>query len=245
MIISAQSKLGMALQQYPGKELPVFLKAVNWKKYFSNFILPYLKGRVLEVGAGIGASTNFLNCTSVTEWVLLEPDLNFYKILQKKLKEGILAANSIVQNGNIDSVGEGKKFDTILYIDVLEHIYDDNEELRKASTHLTQGGHIIVLSPAFQSLYSSFDESIGHYRRYDKAAISGLKAPSLELISVRYLDSMGFFASWTNKLILKQKYPTEKQILFWDRWLLPISGIVDKLFGHSFGKSVLCIWKKN
>jgi len=66
----------------------------------------------------------------------------------------------------------------------------------------------------------------------------------LELISNRNYDSIGFFAALANKLLLRKRYPTQKQVLFWDRWMVPVSRVTDKLFIHRFGKSIIGIWKK-
>jgi len=59
------------------------------------------------------------------------------------------------------------------------------------------------------------------------------------------MDSMGFFASLVNKLLLKQSYPTHKQVQWWDKRLIPVSKITDRIFFYSFGKSILAVWKKN
>ncbi len=228
--------------QYEGNELILFEQARNWKKYFAAQTISYISGRVLEVGAGLGATTQLLYNGKASEWLLLEPDASMSEILQTKIKDGSLPALCKVQTGTIDILDE--KFDTIIYIDVLEHIKTDREELSKAATLLNPGGHLIVLSPAFPHLYSPFDKAIGHYRRYTRGSL-GKRAPaSLQLIRCRYYDSFGYLAALANKAILHQKYPGIRQVLFWDRWLIPLSRITDKLLFHLFGKSILAVWKK-
>jgi hypothetical protein len=59
-----------------------------------------------------------------------------------------------------------------------------------------------------------------------------------------YLDSAGMLASSGNRLLLKQSMPTLRQILFWDRYLVPVSRVLDRLVLHGFGKSLLGIWTK-
>ncbi|NOT51635.1 MAG: class I SAM-dependent methyltransferase [Chitinophagaceae bacterium] len=226
--------------KYPGNELELFQHAKHWKKYFSKQVRPFIKGNVLEVGAGIGSTTSLLNDGSAKQWLMLEPDEQMSNVLRGKLKD--LPSNSTVQSGSIDSVKE--KFDTIIYIDVLEHIENDSTEVNKAADLLQEDGHIIILAPAFQSLFSPFDKAIGHYRRYNRQLLKAIKPKDLKIISTRYYDSMGYFASLMNKFFLKQKYPSLKQILFWDKWMVTLSTITDKLFFHSFGKSIITIWKK-
>jgi ubiquinone/menaquinone biosynthesis C-methylase UbiE len=228
---------------YPGDELVLFQHATNWKKYFSRQIKPYIKGNVLEVGAGTGSTTLLLNDGTSNQWLMLEPDKKMSDELRKRIEAKEFPVNCRLQTGTIDQLTQ--KFDTIIYIDVLEHIENDAEELKKAAILLREGGHLVVLSPAFNSLYSPFDKAIGHHRRYNKKMIRQITPGGLNLISNRYYDTVGYFAALMNKLVLRQKYPTLKQVIFWDRWMVPLSGIKDKLLFHSFGKSIIAVWKKN
>lgn len=227
---------------YPGDELTLFQHARNWKAYFSRVIRPFIKGKVLEVGAGIGASTVLLNDGSPASWLLLEPDTGMSTILQDKINAGALPSNCKLQTGLLKDVGDS--FDTIIYIDVLEHIESDATELEQAATKLNPGGHLIVLSPAFPSLYNPFDKAIGHYRRYSKKRMREITPAALRLLRNRYYDSVGYFAALFNKLLLRKKYPTQKQVLFWDRRMVPVSRVTDKLCFHSFGKSIISTWQK-
>jgi 2-polyprenyl-3-methyl-5-hydroxy-6-metoxy-1,4-benzoquinol methylase len=228
--------------KYPGDELELFQHAIRWKKYFSRIIRPFLKGNILEAGAGIGSTTLLLNDGSAASWLLLEPDSAMSQQLEEKRHRNELPANCTVKKGTIADLAE--KFDAIIYIDVLEHIDDDKTELSQAAALLNPGGHIIVLSPAFPYLFSPFDKAIGHYRRYTKKMIRQVSPAGLQLVSNRYYDSVGYFAALLNKLLLRQKYPSAKQVLFWDRWMVPVSTITDKLCFHSFGKSIIAVWQK-
>ena len=67
---------------------------------------------------------------------------------------------------------------------------------------------------------------------------------NFQLISNRYYDSLGFFASLINKFFLRKKYPSQQQVFFWDNWMIPVSRVTDQFFFHSFGKSIIGIWKK-
>ena len=228
--------------KYEGDELLLFQHAKHWKKYFSQQINPYIKGNVLEVGAGIGATSLLLNNGSAKKWLLLEPDEEMSAGLKKKIEAKELPANCQLQTGTIDNVTS--TFDTIIYIDVLEHIEKDAEEMEKAAALLNSDGHIIVLSPAFQFLYNPFDKAIGHTRRYNKKMVRNITPAGLQLISSRYYDSIGYFAALMNKLLLRKKYPTQKQVLLWDNWMVPVSKVTDNIFFHSFGKSIIAVWKK-
>jgi SAM-dependent methyltransferase len=224
---------------YVGSELDVFAHATNWKKYFSSAIRPYVRRTVLEVGAGIGATTEAVHNEAVSRWVCLEPDA--------ALAERIDAAAMNpceVRIGTLDAVGDHESFDTILYMDVLEHIVDDQSEVTKASGHLNPNGHLIVLAPAHQALFTSFDRAIGHHRRYSKSMLRSLKPIELVEIRMMYLDSVGFLASLGNRLLLRSARPTLTQILLWDRVLVRTSTLMDRLFQYSMGKSILGVWQR-
>jgi phospholipid N-methyltransferase len=229
--------------KYSGEELNVFEGALNWKSYWVKKIRPHIGKRILEVGAGIGATTVALRNVPYESWVCIEPDTLLCKVITQKRDAGLIASNVEVKNcTSADLVGE--KFDTILYIDVLEHIEKDCKEIQAAASLLNDDGKIIVLSPAHNYLYSAFDNKIGHYRRYNKKKLINLTPDGLGIIQIQYMDSIGFFASLANRLILKQSDPSPAQIKFWDRVMVPFSRIFDPLFFNMAGKSIIVIYQK-
>lgn len=134
--------------------------------------------------------------------------------------------------------------DVILYIDVLEHIQDDRAEMERAAALLRPGGRIIVLAPAHQRLYSPFDAAIGHYRRYSRSALSARTPEGSRIETIRYLDCVGIITSLVNRAFLRQRQPTLRQILFWDSLVVPLSRVLDPVFGIHLGKSVLSVWRR-
>jgi 2-polyprenyl-3-methyl-5-hydroxy-6-metoxy-1,4-benzoquinol methylase len=145
--------------------------------------------------------------------------------------------------GTLQSIGQ-RLFDTIIYIDVLEHIEDDRAELNTAAAHLRPQGRIIVLAPAHQRLFTPFDAAIGHFRRYDRSMLRQISPAGLEIQRMRYLDCVGLTASAANMLLRRQSMPTATQLRFWDRWMVPISQVLDLLLRYSVGKSILAVWSK-
>ncbi len=229
---------------YIGDELTLFQHAKNWKAYYSSYFKKYLKGRVLEVGAGIGGTTLSLCDGTQDEWICLEPDSALTNNIEKLLTEKKLPDCCKTKTGFLSDIPVTEKFDAILYIDVIEHIEDDKSELKLASNYLKPGGVILIIVPAHQYLYSPFDKAIGHYRRYSLKRTRDAIPSELNIIKAVYLDSVGLAASTANKLFLKQSYPTLKQVKFWDKTMVPVSRITDKLLFNSIGKSVLLIAQK-
>jgi SAM-dependent methyltransferase len=228
---------------YVGTELELFSKAKNWKGYIKSLLRKYIKGDVLEVGAGIGNNTRLFCSYQYTTWLCLEPDKKLFHALEYSIALFNMT-NYYAQNGTIELLNGKQLFDSILYIDVLEHINDDKEELIKASKHLKAGGNLIILSPAHQWLFTPFDAAIGHYRRYNKQTLKAILPNDIEVINFAYLDCVGLLASLGNKLILRQSKPTSKQVKLWDKFMVAISRRLDSLLGYRFGKSILLVGRK-
>jgi hypothetical protein len=229
---------------YSGNELQLFEKAQNWKQYWSKSIKKYVVGDVLEIGAGIGANLDLFINKSHSNWLAVEPDINLSEIIKRRFSSEEKYCHCKIVSGTIKQVDPSYKFDAVLYIDVLEHIEFDVLELQMASEKLKIGGSIIVLSPAHNYLFSQFDKKIGHYRRYSKGMMRDIVPKNLMVEKLFYLDSVGFFASLANKLFLHSEQPNSTQILFWDKVLIPISKIFDKVTLNHFGKTVVCIMTK-
>lgn len=229
---------------YVGDELDLFAAAVRWKAYFRRRIAPYLGAEVLEVGAGLGGTTRALCRGTERRWVCLEPDPTLAARLDAERAAGRLPAGCEVVVGTLEDRLRDDQFDSVLYMDVLEHIDDDRGEAMRAARRVATGGHLIALSPAHQWLYTPFDRAIGHCRRYTRESLGALAPEGLELAWIGYLDSVGLAASLANKLLLRQAMPTAAQVRFWDRTLVRMSEWVDPALGFRAGKSVLAIWRR-
>ena len=227
---------------YVGKELELFELAKNWKRYLSTRLQPFLAGEVLEVGAGLGANVPYFYRDDLTRWLSLEPDGQLCTNYHLRQADGQIPTQCELTQGVLATLSEKETFDSIIYIDVLEHIKEDRAEFERAYQRLRPRGHLVVLCPAHNFLFSPFDQAIGHYRRYNKRMFCQLS--DQRPVVLEYLDIVGMFASIVNKLLLRQSYPNEKQIMLWDRLFVPISRLIDPLVLRSSGKSILGVWRK-
>jgi SAM-dependent methyltransferase len=229
---------------YIGGELDLFALATNWKRYIKKEVSSYTTGDVLEVGAGIGATTGALHDGTAHRWVCLEPD----QVLALRLKAGLVSvmgdSTTHVIVGSLRAFSNDPSFDCILYIDVLEHIDDDRTQIEEAAQLVRRRGHIVILAPAHNWLFSEFDRSIGHLRRYNRALLRSMMPAGWIEEKLVYMDSVGVLLSLGNALGLRQSMPTRAQIFLWDRVCVPASRLVDRLFRGSVGKSVLAVWRK-
>lgn len=193
------------------------------------------------MGAGIGSTTRSLCSAEHASWTCIEPDSSLRAGFELEASRGPFACPVTLWPGTTDSLDERHHFDTVLYIDVIEHIEDDRAELARAGGLLRRGGRIVVLAPAHSFLYSRFDEAIGHYRRYTAKALRSIFPSAMAVEHWEYLDSLGMGLSLANRVLLRQSSPTARQIRFWDRMIVPCSRVADALSFRRLGKSVLVV----
>lgn len=234
----------MSELDYVGTELELFAKAVNWKGYYASRISSCIRGDVLEVGAGIGGTTRVLWPASARSWVCLEPDPGMAASMRAGLASFRDGPVPSVVTGCVEDLGADARFDCVLYIDVLEHIESDAAEMERAAKLLRPGGRLVVLSPAHDFLFSEFDRQIGHYRRYDRRSLRAVRPEGVVEEACFYLDSAGTLLSLANRLMLRASAPTEGQILVWDRWVIPVSRVLDRLLGYRLGKTIVVVWRR-
>ena len=226
-------------EKYPQIALERIDNANFWILYFIFKIRKFLKDDMLEVGAGCGSFTRgyMKNFQSIT---LTDADDNSFNLL----KQNFINEKKInILNSNIKDID--KKFNTLLYFNVLEHVKEDKLEIENALKKLNYGGHLIILVPAHQKIYSKLDKAVGHYRRYDINFFKENKFENSKIVKLNFLDFFGYALYYLNKIFFKgETYPTELKIFIWDKIFTPLTTIADFLTGYKFGKNILCIYKK-
>jgi len=222
---------------YNGFELEHFDSASNFRKYQVSLILRYINGNFVEVGAGKGGLVPYYKKIpkSVT---LLEPEKKLFKILKKKFYSRKIR----IKNHTVNKLKS--YYDTIIYYDVLEHIKKDLSEVRTASKKLKKNGYLIFNVPAYQSFFSEFDRSVGHYKRYNKKDFINIeKKTNLKIEKLVYYDSIGFLFLVLNKIFSLKQKNLKNKIFLWNL-LIPVSKLIDFLTFNMFGKSLLCVFRK-
>ena len=227
------------MEKYPKAVTERFDNANFHINYCLKFIKKYLKGDILEVGAGCGSFTkNYLN-KSINSITLTELDKKNILDLKEKFKAN---ANIKILNKNIEDVSG--KFDSIIYLHVLEHIKNDKKEILNATKRLNKNGFLVIMVPAHQKIYSNLDKAVGHFRRYE-IEFFNKNFKSLEKINIKFLDTMGYFLYLFNKFFFKKEvYHSKFKIFIWDKIFTPLKIIVDFIFRYRFGKCILVIYKK-
>jgi len=216
----------------------------NYNRWIYESVRTHIGERVLEVGCGIGNITQFMRFKELVYGIDISREM-LGMINQKcgKLTNFKSSRFDIEK----DDVGKlmGNDFDTVICLNVIEHLADDVAALKKMYSLLEKKGRLALLVPAYQWLYGSMDKSHGHMRRYNKKGLTGkLGKAGFRIERMFFINMPGVFGWFLNGKVLKRRHLPEKQTLLFDM-LVPLFKAFETIFNPFFGLSVICICRKN
>jgi len=146
---------------------------------------------------------------------------------------------------NIDSSPfTATMYDTIICLNILEHLKNDRKAVENMISLLQPGGRLIILVPALSTLHGSMDVSFGHYRRYNKKQLKILmQGKNLDIVKFYYLNFLGLFGWFINGRIFKNEELPENQTKIFDK-LVPFLGFAEKIIKPPLGQSLILIARK-
>jgi SAM-dependent methyltransferase len=228
--------------QYFGKDLEAMTFAKNYHQWVLAEFFPYLGCNVAEVGAGSGNFSTLLLKTNISRLTAFEPSPNMYPRLLETLSRDKRAQ---AVNGFFGRAHPGEYFDSVLYVNVLEHIEDDAAELANVYDALHPGGHLLIFVPALPWLFSEFERQAGHFRRYRKKNLVELAQQSgYAIIKARHFDITGIIPWYINFVLLKNEF-TSGSVSLYDRMVVPVMRVVEGLIPPPIGKNILMVAKKD
>jgi hypothetical protein len=210
----------------------------NHRKWFAQFADPYLGDSPIEIGSGLGDYAR--------EWIPLvssftATDADPATVLELK-KE--MAAYPQVSVRQITLPGAERAAHTCLIAyNVLEHIEDHVGALRSMGRLVRQGGYIVLVCPAFPFAMSPVDIATGHVRRYTKRTMrAALTSAGLEVVSVRYANSLGLICYYAFTSLLKRTPAEGGTMTVYDRLVVPVVRLIERIIVRPpFGQSVLAV----
>jgi SAM-dependent methyltransferase len=215
--------------------------AKNYHKWILSEFSPYLGSSVAEVGAGVGCFSTLVLETNISSLVAFEPSQNMYPLLQETLSKD-KRAKAI--NDSFGSANTGKRFDSILYVNVLEHIEDDASEFANARGALNPEGHLLIFVPALPWLYGELDRQVGHFRRYMKKNLIELTRRSgFSVVKARYFDVAGLIP-WYINFVLLNNLICGSSVSLYDWLVVPAMRVMEGLVPPPVGKNVLLVARK-
>jgi SAM-dependent methyltransferase len=220
-------------------EFEALREAANYRRALFAEFGRFFKGEVLEVGAGIGQMTEHLvQIPGVTRTVAVEPEAAYCTQFRKRLPGLELV------EGTVADLPTGSKWDAILSINVLEHIQEDELELRRYAEMLgARRGALCLFVPARPEIYAPIDKDFGHFRRYTKPELRGkLQKAGFAIERLDYFNCAGYFAWWLNFCLLKKRHFETAKVRLFDRVLFPIvHGLEARVMRPPFGQSLIAV----
>jgi SAM-dependent methyltransferase len=204
----------------------------------------WLGSRVLEVGSGVGNQTRFFADKERVVASDIEP--HYVHELRNRFESqaNVRVASFRFPLTPADRADlEAERIDTIVCLNVLEHIEDDLGTLEDFCRILQPGGHLALIVPALAALYGTLDENLRHYRRYEKGALATLVARAgFAVDRIRFLNRPGVFGWWLNSRVLKRRVLPRRQLGAF-KWIMPLLKAEEKA-EPSFGMSLLVLARK-
>jgi SAM-dependent methyltransferase len=220
--------------------LEVAQSAINYRKWLARLTFPYLGSNPLEFGSGIGDYAK--------EWLLLgltKVTVSENSPSRLAMLRDVFSAYQAVETKEIDIESLGytdEKYSSVVSLNVIEHLKNDHAALLACHKILENGGYFVAFTPAFPFLMSEFDKSVGHHRRYTKRhARELLIATGFEVVTVKYVNSIGWLA-WLVGMKLLRLNPKDGFLLkIWDRLIIPLVAKSESWITPPFGQSILIV----
>jgi hypothetical protein len=211
----------------------------NYRRALLKIFAPHLRGRIIEIGAGCGQFTEQLRQVAGIQHLLAaEPDPRFCAEFRKSLP-----AQPLVE-GIITSITDPGPWNGIVSINVLEHIREDQDELKIYSRMLKkEHGRLCLFVPARQEIYAPIEIDFGHHRRYSRADLRHkLETACFKIIELHYFNFIGYFAWWFSFKLMSQRKFNPTMVRFFDRAIFPIGfGLESHVFWPPIGQSLVAI----
>jgi SAM-dependent methyltransferase len=231
-------------EQYFAADLEAMDSASNYYTWILDAFGPRIGTRILEVGAGSGNFSKRLLDRQPELLACLEPSDNVASVLEQRLA-GV--ANAEAHRGLLTQHAEGwqHRFDTIIYINVMEHVEHDAEEVKLALSCLKPGGHLLIFVPALPWLYGKADEMFGHFRRYTKESLIALfNDTPTQIQRCHYWDVLGVLPWWISFVLLQRSVMSPGMVKLYDSAVVPVARMLESAVTPPIGKNLLLIAKK-
>lgn len=211
--------------------------AHNYNNYIADTIEERLKrdDKVLDFGAGTGLFAKKLRERGF--------QIDVSEVESKLLED--LHISGFITFHNLDDIPD-TTYSIIYSLNVLEHIEDDVLVIKKLFDKLKPGGQLILYLPAFPALYSKMDKKVGHYRRYTKKnLVKKIQLAGFGVPEIKFADSLGTLGVVAYKLnVFSSGNLSSRTVTFYDKFLFPISRLIDSLFYKIFGKNIWAFVQK-
>jgi SAM-dependent methyltransferase len=228
---------------YSGTELEAVGEAKNYYEWIIDFFAARIGKRAVEAGAGIGTVSDLiLRRARPRELLLIEPDNGNARMLREHFQKD---DRVVVHHGYLEELAPSLKADSVIAVNVLEHVERDADFLRAAHEALVDSGYLLLLVPALPAIFGSLDRAFDHFRRYTRSGLrEQLLDAGFEIETLRYLNILGVAAWFVSGRIFHRSTLTRAQVRFYDRRVIPWLRALEGRFQPPIGQSLLAIARK-
>ena len=225
---------------YASEELDAMAGATNYYEWIWSHFSEYCGKNVIEIGAGIGTfSSLLLGWKPEIQIECIEPATNNYAVLGPRFLND---PRVHTRNSFFEPCSEGSTVDTVIAVNVMEHVPDDWAFLKITRERLESGGHFLLFVPALPAIYGEMDRTYEHFRRYTRSGVRRLLSEEgFEVIKLRYLNLLGAFTWWFYGRVLRRKSLNSKDAALYDRFAIPILRRIESVWEPPLGQSVLAV----
>jgi SAM-dependent methyltransferase len=224
---------------------PALEGAVNYTRWVLEQFSGAMGSNIVEVGIGHGGYSDFMPAGASYCGVDIDP-VNVtgarLRYPRSKFVQADITTSDFVRE--FESIAP----DTILCCNVIEHIEDDRLAVGNMLRVLAPKGKLLLFVPALPVLFNDLDRLAGHYRRYTKRSLRAVISDVGRIDSLTYFNSVGAVGWFANSFVRHRQIDSKSvatQVEFFDRVLVPVSRMSDKLTGHLFGQSLVAIVGKS
>lgn len=233
-----------------GRETLYSFSGANlFNRWMFREVAPYCTGDILEIGSGIGNMSRLLLTCPEVHVHLSDLRAEYCATLKNELGDNpaLAAIHQLDLTLPDFSKAYGTlsgSFDCVIALNVIEHLEDHKQAIENCRSLLKSGGRLVILVPAFRQLFNSIDRGLGHFRRYDKASLTGiLSEAGMKIEKIGYFNAAGIPAWWLAGVFLRDDRIHKREAALFNR-LVPLFRLVDRLTARRFGLSVIAVANK-
>jgi SAM-dependent methyltransferase len=235
---------------YEGQDLEALADVPNYYRWMLGNFHEYLKGNVIEIGAGLGHVSE-LYADSVEQLLLVEPAKNLHQRLAIRFasKPHVTTRCGLLDEVHAEEIAspgiDGAPYDAALLVNVLEHVEDDVRMLRQLLDLLRPRGALLLFVPALPFLYGALDSRVAHFRRYTRAGLADVVAQAgFKLELLKYFDVFGVVPWLIVGRLLRRAKHSERAAQIYDRLVVPVGRLLESQFPPPLGKNLVAIARR-
>lgn len=229
---------------YEGRDLEATAGLDNYNAWIVDAFAPYLGGHAIEIGSGIGTFAGLLR-PRVDRLDAVEPSPNLISVLEARFAgDAAVTVRSATLESHVAAMGDACR-DSVVLVNVLEHIEDDRAALAELFRITRPGGHLLLFVPALPFLFSELDRQFGHFRRYRRSELRAkVGEAGFEIRLARYFDILGVAPWWLLNTVGGKTDFDPKMVRLYDRIGVPLTRFAERVLAPPLGKNVLLVARR-